>query len=56
MPKSEFGQPTVKSGSRGFIQNIFCKFWASLHVSTNFGILKHFLEFKTIRKMIKITA
>jgi hypothetical protein len=27
---------TVKSGSKGFIQNLFCKFWTFLQVSTNF--------------------
>jgi hypothetical protein len=45
--------PTVKSGSRGFIQNLFCKFWTFLQVSMNFGSLKQLLLFKTIRKMIK---
>jgi hypothetical protein len=47
-------KPTVKSGSRGFIQNLFCNFWTFLQVSMNFGILKQFLLFKIIRKMIKI--
>jgi hypothetical protein len=46
----------MKSGSRGFIQNLFCKFWTFLQVSTNFGSLKQFLLFKTIRKMIKSPA
>jgi hypothetical protein len=46
-------KPTVKSGSRGFIQNLFCKFWTFLQVSTNFGSLKQFLLLKTIRKIIK---
>jgi hypothetical protein len=32
-------KPTVKSGSRGFVQNLFCKFWTFLQVSTNFGSL-----------------
>jgi hypothetical protein len=45
--------PTAKSGSRGFIQNLFCKVWTFLQVFTNFGSLPYFLEFKTIRKMIK---
>jgi hypothetical protein len=27
---------TVKSGSKGFIQNLFCKFWTLLQVSMNF--------------------
>jgi hypothetical protein len=40
----------VKSGSRGFIQNLFSKFWTFLQVSTNFGILNYFLLFKTIGK------
>jgi hypothetical protein len=31
---------TVKSGSKGFIQNWFCKFWTLLQVSTNFWSLK----------------
>jgi hypothetical protein len=48
-------KPTVKSGSRGFIQNLFYKFWTFLQVSTNFGNLKHFLLFKTIRKMVKFS-
>jgi hypothetical protein len=46
-------KPTVKSGSRGFIQNLFCKFWTFLQVSTNFGSLKQFLLLKIIRKIIK---
>jgi hypothetical protein len=29
-------KPTVKSGSRGFIQNLFCNFWTFLQVSMNF--------------------
>jgi hypothetical protein len=51
-------KPTVKSGSRGCIQNLFCKnkFWTFLQVSTNFWSLKQFLLFKTIRKMIKSPA
>jgi hypothetical protein len=46
-------KPTVKSSSRRFIQNLFCKFWTFLQVSTNFGRLKQFLEFKTNWKKIK---
>jgi hypothetical protein len=46
-------KPNVKSGSRGFIQNLFCKFWTFLQVYTNFGSLKQFLLFKRIRKTIK---
>jgi hypothetical protein len=46
-------KPTVKSGSRGFIQNLFCKFWTFLQVSMNFESLKQFLPFKIIRKTIK---
>jgi hypothetical protein len=43
----------MKGGSRGFIQNLFCKFWTFLQVSTNFGILNYFLLFKTIGKIFK---
>jgi hypothetical protein len=32
-------KPTVKSGPKGFIQNLVCKFWTFLQVSTNFGNL-----------------
>jgi hypothetical protein len=32
-------KPTVKSGSRGFIPNLFCKFWTFLQVFTNFRSL-----------------
>jgi hypothetical protein len=46
-------KPTVKSGSRGFIQNLFYKFWTFLQVFTNFGNLPYFLGFKTIGKTIK---
>jgi hypothetical protein len=46
-------QPTVKSGLRGFIQNLFCKFWTFLQVSTNFGSLKHFLRIKINWKRLK---
>jgi hypothetical protein len=49
-------KPTVKSGSRGFIQNLFCNFWTFLQVSTNFESLKQFLLFKTIGKTIKFSA
>jgi hypothetical protein len=40
----------VKSGSRGFIQNLFSKFWTFLQVSTNFGSLNYFLLFKILGK------
>jgi hypothetical protein len=43
-------KPTVKSGSRGFIQIFFCKFWTFLQVSTNFGILKQFWNLKQLEK------
>jgi hypothetical protein len=46
-------KPTVKSGLRGFLQILFYKFWTFLQVSMNFGTLKQFLLFETIRKMIK---
>jgi hypothetical protein len=49
-------KPTVRSGSRGFIQNLFCNFWTSLQVSTNFLGLKQFLEFKTIEKHLNPRA
>jgi hypothetical protein len=49
-------KPNVKSGSRGFIQNLFYKFWTFLQVYMNFGNLKQFLLFKTIRKTIKSLA
>jgi hypothetical protein len=39
-----------------FIQNLFYKFWTLLQVSMNFGNLKQFLLFKTIRKTIKSPA
>jgi hypothetical protein len=48
--KVSFVNPTVKSGSRGFTQNLFRKFWTFLQVSINFRSLKRFLEFKTIEK------
>jgi hypothetical protein len=32
-------KPTVNSGSRGLVQNLFYKFWTFLQVSTNFGSL-----------------
>jgi hypothetical protein len=38
-------KPTVKSGSREFIQNLFCKILTFLQVSMNFGNLKQFLRF-----------
>jgi hypothetical protein len=34
----------------------FVIFWTFLQVSMNFGSLPHFLEFKTIEKMIKQIA
>jgi hypothetical protein len=40
----------VKSGSRGVPENLFRNFWTFLQISTNFGILKQFLQFKTIEK------
>jgi hypothetical protein len=43
----------MKSGSRGFIQNLFCNFWTLLQVSTNFGNLKQILKFKTIKNDLK---
>jgi hypothetical protein len=46
----------MKSGSREFIQNLFCKFWRFLQVSTNFGSLPYFLEFKIIEKRFKAAA
>jgi hypothetical protein len=49
-------KPTVKSGSRGFIQNLFCNFWTFLQVSTNFWSLKQFLKFETIEKHLKTIA
>jgi hypothetical protein len=48
--KMSLVKPTVKIGSRGFIQNLCCKFWTFLQVSTNFESLKQFLLFKIIRK------
>jgi hypothetical protein len=49
-------KPTMKSGSRVLIQNLFCNFWTLLQVSMNFGILKQFLELKTIEKRFKNAA
>jgi hypothetical protein len=46
-------KPTVKSGSKGFIQNLFCKFWAFLQVSMNFWSLNYFLGIKINGKKIK---
>jgi hypothetical protein len=46
----------MKSGSREFIQNLFCNFWRFLQVSTNFGSLPYFLEFKIIEKRFKTAA
>jgi hypothetical protein len=46
----------VESGSRGFIKKLFCNFWTFLQVSTNFGNLPHFLEFKTIENELKFTV
>jgi hypothetical protein len=46
-------KPTVKSGSRVLIQNLFCNFWTLLQVSMNFGSLKQFLEFKIIENDLK---
>jgi hypothetical protein len=43
----------VKSGSRGVQQNLFYNFWIFLQVSTNFGHLKQFLEFKTNENELK---
>jgi hypothetical protein len=45
--------PTVKSGSRGFMQILFCNFWTLLQVSTNFESLKQFLEFKQLKNDFK---
>jgi hypothetical protein len=49
-------KPTMKSGSRGFIQNLFCKVWTFIQVFTNFGNLPYFLEFKIIEKHLKTVA
>jgi hypothetical protein len=49
-------KPTVQSGSIVFIQNLFYNFWTLLQVSTNFGSLKQFLEFKTIENDLKSAA
>jgi hypothetical protein len=46
-------KPIVKSGSRVLKQNLFCKFWTLLQVSTDFGSLKQFLELKTIENDFK---
>jgi hypothetical protein len=46
----------MKSGSREVQQNLFCNFRTFLQVSTNFGILKQFMEFKTIENELKFTA
>jgi hypothetical protein len=43
----------MKSGSRGFIQNLFCNFWTLLQVSTNFRSLKQFQEFKQLKNDFK---
>jgi hypothetical protein len=48
-------KPTMKSGSRGFIQNLFCKVWTFIQVFTNFGNLPYFLEFKIIEKHLKLS-
>jgi hypothetical protein len=44
---------TVKSGSRGIQQNLFCNFWTFLQVSMNFGSLKQFLELKQLKNHLK---
>jgi hypothetical protein len=44
----------MKSSSTGVQQNLFCNFWTLLQVSTNFGSLPYFLEFKTMGKRFKI--
>jgi hypothetical protein len=36
--------------------NLFCNFWAFLQVSTNFGSLKQFLEFKITENELKFAA
>jgi hypothetical protein len=43
----------MKSGSRGFIQNLFCNFWTLLQVSTDFESLHYVLRIKTIEKRFK---
>jgi hypothetical protein len=45
-------KPIVKSGSRGLIQNLFCKFWTFLQVSTNFGIWNNFCYLKQLEKRL----
>jgi hypothetical protein len=35
------------------MQNLFCNFWTLLQVSTNFGSLKQFLEFKQLKNDFK---
>jgi hypothetical protein len=49
-------KPTLKSGPRVFIQNLFCNFLTFLQVSMNFGSLHYFLGIKSIEERFKTTA
>jgi hypothetical protein len=46
-------KPTLKSGPRVFIQNLFCNFLTFLQVSMNFRSLHYFLRIKSIEERFK---
>jgi hypothetical protein len=47
-------KPTMKSGSRGVQQNLFCNFCTFLQVSINFRNLHYFLGIKIIKNDLKL--